>query len=693
MIGTFVPTCQRVLALLIVPCLSSLALSAQEPPPTGKMWLFEDPPLEHLEAVYGLELDEEWLERARLSGLRFAGGTGSFVSSQGLVLTNHHVVRGDLSGMDHEGKDLGVHGYIARTREQELRIPGRSVSQLVRVEDVTEAVFRGVDLLDTHEEVERALARNRQTVLAQARRKHEGYVTELVSLYRRSRVHLYVYKVYSDLRLVFAPELGAGYFGGETDNFRFPRFALDFALCRVYEDERPVDSSDFHFGWSDGEFGEGETVFSVGNPGSTRRLLTMAELEYQREALFPAQTANMGHIIDALDAHASTSPELEDQLREMIFGLSNGHKSRAGILEGLRDETLFGARRAAEDDLRERLAENDELSERYGDAWEEIELAAEELAGAYRRWWYQTPWYHQGRWFRPLQRAMALVEEFHPDFLNEDRIATAPTGLVYPFEPELYAKHLEYGLEALGADDPAMQVLLRGMSPAEAVRSLLEETQIRSIQFENELRAGGWEAIEASEDPAIVAACELYPLFVQNIEEKALLEAVIRHQAIRVGKAIDAIEGPIVCPEASFSLRLSAGTVAGYSVDGQAIPANTRFEGLFARTAQFGDQGDFDLPDRWFEKKDAIDLATPLNFVCTVDSTGGSSGSPIFDKGQRIVGVLFDGNEQGVEDDFVFLGGAGRAVIVHSEAMLETLTAVYDAPALAAELRGEAQSH
>jgi len=262
----------------------------------------------------------------------------------------------------------------------------------------------------------------------------------------------------------------------------------------------------------------------------------------------------------------------------------------------------------------------------------------------------------------------------------------------YPFDPDVYAAHLERGRGVLGADDPVMEALLRGLEPAEAVRTLMEETRITSREFEEELRAGGWEAIEACDDPAVVAARVLYPAYVVNVDEKALLEAVIAHHAIRVGRATDALEGPLVCPEATFSQRLSAGTVRGYTVGGQAIPASTRIAGLYERCAEFGDEGDFDLPDLWFERKDAIDLETPMNFVCTVDSTGGSSGSPIFDGQRRIVGVLFDGNEQGTENEFLFEDGAARAVAVHSAAMLEALTAVYQAPALAAELMGESGS-
>jgi hypothetical protein len=679
----------RALALLVALVSTGVLSAAQTPPPSGKMWLLEEPPAEHIADVYGLEVTDAWLEKTRRSGLRYGGGTASFVSPHGLVLTNHHVVRGDLSRMEHEGKNLGLHGYVARTRDEELRIPRRGIQQLVHVEDVTDAVFAGVDLTAPHEDVQRVLGRNRQAVLARARSAHPGLITELVSLYRGSRVHLYVYKTYTDVRVVLAPELGAGYFGGDTDNFRYPRYALDFSLVRVYENGEPLDSSEFHFTWSEGGSEEGQAVFSLGNPGSTDRLLTVAELEYQRDALFPARTAIMDDFLAALDVYALDHPESEAELRELAFGLANSHKSSVGTLQGLRDDEMMAARRAVEEDLRARLAEHPELEAAYGDAWDEIELALEELVHVYERWWYQTPWYGLGQWIRPLQRAVEVVEDFHPDFLDEDRAVAPSTQLVYPFDPEVYAAHLERGREVLGDDDEVMAALLRGMEPLEAVSSLLEETRIGDSAFEAELRAGGWEAIEASDDPAIVAARAIYPRYVENVDEKNLLEGVIAAQAIRIGKATDALEGPIVCPEASFSQRLSAGRVAGYSLDGREYPAKTNYAGLYERCAEFGDEGEFDLPDLWFERKEALDLETALNFVCTVDSAGGSSGSPVFDAESRIVGVLFDGNEQGTEDDYYYDHGENRAIVVDSEGILESITAVYQAPALAAELRGE----
>jgi len=676
-------------ALLLL--LTNHVLAGQSAPPAGKMWLLEEAPLEHIREQYGVELDAEWLEQTRLSGLRFGGGTGSFVSADGLVLTNHHVVRGNISLMEHEGKNLGLVGYVARSREEELPIPGASVSQLIQVEDVTDEIFAGLDLTDSIEAVSAALAERRRAVLARAARTWPKLNAQLVSLYRGARVHLYLYRAYSDVRIVFAPELQLGYFGGDTDNFRYPRYALDFSLCRVYSEGKPLDTSAFHFTFSSGQVADEAVVFSLGNPGSTDRMLTVAELEYRRDALYPAQTGTTDVFLSALENYAEEHAKDADRLRELAFGIANGQKATLGHLEGLQDAARMASRRAVEEDQKQRLAANERLDADFGDAWGEIELALEELVPVYQQWWYRMPWYGEGQWFRPLTRALSLVEDFHPEFLDEDRFPFPGNEFSFPFEPEVFAAHLARGRAVLGADDPALATFLRGAEPAAAVQAFLNETKIGAREFVEELRAGGWEALEASEDPAIVAARTLYPLLVDAGDQKELLESVVAHQGMRVGKAIDGLEGPLVCPEATFSQRLSAGRIRGYSENGKPIPAATRIAGLYERCAQFGDQGEFDLPDQWFERKDALDPTLPMNFVCTVDSTGGSSGSPIFDAERRIVGVLFDGNLQATQNEFVFQDGEARAVVLAADAMLAALEFVYQAPALAAELRGQPQ--
>lgn len=666
---------------------------AADAPHAGKMWLFEEPPLEHLKATYDFEPTPEWLEKVRLSSLRFDGlGTASFVSPQGLILTNHHCVRGRLERMESEGKNLNDHGYAARSFEQELPMTGAVASQVVAIEDVTERVFAGVDLLLPPEEVQRAIDANRQAILAQARRKHTDLMPELQTFYRGARVHLYLFKNYTDLRLVFAPHLAAGFYGGDTDNFSYPHYGLDFAFVRAYEDGEPADTSAHYFAWATESLGGGELVFSSGFPGSTDRHLTVAELETMRDstmAINAAATVEMWH---TLEAYLEEHPEAREQYGDQLFSIANTGKALQGQVGALHDKGRLKREREIEEELKDRAVEDPEL-EMLAFAWDEIEIACEELTDATLRFWYQSPSYGGGRRFGPLMRAMYVVEAVHPDATDQERMeagtqAKSYPGTVGPLDEKLFTYHLERARKALGADDEAVAAMLQGREPADAVKHYLDASRVQDSGFVQTLLDGGWEMVSASDDPAVVAACVLYPLRVENRETRALLQEVIEHQGLLVGKAIDASYGPEVCPEASFGLRLSAGYVAGYDQLSTKLPPFTTFYGMYGRCVEFGDEGDFDLPDVWLERVEHVDLRKAVNFVATIDLIGGSSGSAVINRDAELVGLVFDGNLQNVENDFLYTNEQSRGICVHADAITETVTKIYEAPALTAELLG-----
>ncbi len=675
---------------LVLAFLGFSALASAQAPPAGKMWPLEELPRDYLRETHDFEPSDAWLERVRLASLRYGGGSASFVSPRGLILTNHHVVRGQVSRMEHDGKNLNTHGYVAHSLDEELPIPRGSAAQLVDTRDVTAEVFAGVDLGASLEERELAIATNRRSLVAKARAENPGLSPELVTMYRGARVHLYLYKIYDDIRLVFTPHLAVGYFGGHPDNFSYPHYALDFAILRAYEDGFPVDASAFYLEWRADPVTEGEVVFSSGNPGSTDRHLTVGEIEYQRDARYRAQTAGVAAFRDALIAHRKAHPERADALRQLEFSTVTGSKSSEGIYSGFLDETRLKVEQRVEEDLRRRIAADPTADPRWEAAFEEIDALTDELTDVYLRWWYRSAQYAPGRFFGPLQRAMSVVEQVHPDFVGSaSRVNKVPATLRFEFEPELFAGHLERARDVLGADDPGVEALLQGREPVEAVAHLLENTNITSATYELELVSAGWETVSASDDPAIRAALVLYPLYWESSEEREFLEHALREQSLFIGQAIDAMNGPLVSPEATFTLRLSSGVVVGYEQLGTVWPASTNFYGLFGRCAEFGDEGDFDLPDIWHERLDRIDLATPLNLICTVDIIGGNSGSPLLDREARVVGTLFDGNFQMVENQFLYRDDRARAIAVHSAAMLETLDKVYDAAGIVSELKGE----
>lgn len=675
--------------------LAPLALGQDPAPPAGKMWLYEEPPLEELRETYGFEPAEAWREHKRLSSLRWDGrGSASFVSPDGLILTNHHCVKNRLPQL---GSEVAEDGYVARIRAEELPLQGAVANQLVAMEDVTARVFAGVELAGPREAAQRVIAANRQAVLSAARDEHPGLMPELQDLYRGARVHLYLYRNYTDLRLVFAPHDAVGYFGGHADNFSYPHYALDFALVRAYEDGAPVDSSAHCLEWEPEPVATGELVLSSGYPGSTNRHHTVAELELARDASMLASAAAAEDFHAVLRELIAEGDEDVERWRSMEFGVVTMKKSFAGRLAALRDASRLDVERRVEAELIAAVRADAELRSEVGDAWDEIELAAAELTEVERRFWYQTPASQPGRWFGPLLRAILVVESCHPDAPSEDHArarseAASYAGSVAAPDAALFAGHLHRAREVLGADDPAVAAMLQGREPEDAVRRLLAESRIREQGFVTELLQGGWELVSACADPAIVAARTLYPLRIQNQEEKALLEEVIAHHGLRVGRAIDALHGPEVPPEATFGLRLSAGIVSGYEQLGTELPASTSFYGMFARCIEGGDAGDFDLPDVFHERVGRIDLALPLNFVSNLDIIGGNSGSPILNREGRVVGLIFDGNLQMVENRFQYRDEQERTIAVHAPAMIEALVKVYDAPELAAELLGQGEA-
>ena len=446
----------------------------------GKMWPFEDLPLEHLRQAYDFTPTPEWLEHVRRSSLRWDGrGSASFVSPNGLILTNHHCVRNRLAEL---GPEVERDGYAARSREEERRLPGAVAHQLVRVDDVTDRVFAGVDFGNATPDLLETLELNRSALLEEARSETPELMLELHELYRGARVHLYRYRVLDDLRLVFAPEASVGYFGGHADNFSYPHYALDFALVRAYADDQPLDSSDHYLRWSPQVAQEGDAVLSSGHPGATTRHHTLAELELARATYLPIEAAVTQGLQAALADHLSEHPEEAERWMDMEFSLVTGAKSVLGRRTALYDPKRLESERLIEDELRRAVRSNPDLAAQVGDAWDAIESTVQELTEVRLRLWYQTPASTPSRWFGPLKRAIAIVNACQPDLSEEQaqqKREQAREGIELElFDRELFIGHLERGRAILGPEDPAIQAILAGQEPAEAVRVYLEDSRI-----------------------------------------------------------------------------------------------------------------------------------------------------------------------------------------------------------------------
>ncbi len=660
----------------------------------GKMWTFDKPPIAYLQERYGFTPSPEWLERVRLASLRSGGCTASFVSSDGLVMTNHHCARGCIAGVTPAGSDYMEDGFYAGSRENEPRCPGFFLDQLIEMEDVTARVDAASRAAVTEEDAARL--RNEETNrIDEECEASSGYRCQIVSLYHGGIYSVYKFKRYTDVRLVFAPEHQAAAFGGDPDNFTYPRHDLDVTFMRAYEGGQPVQPERY-FQWSDSGAVDGEVVFVTGNPGTTLRLSTVAQLRHMRDASYP-------RILEGLEQRLLVRRELaaEDESRAVryrnaIFGLENSLKAYTGFLGGLEDPDLMAAKRSWERSFLAAVMAEPELKSEYGNAWGEIARVNSQLTelDAERR-------YTEIGYWRLLARARDIVR-LTADLANpaaereysEDTLAVMrrrisnPAPIDVAYEERLLAVRLMRAREVLGADHAWVQAALQGSEPLDAARALYSGTSLTDAQARQALLASGAAAVAASEDPAIV--------FVRAIDARARelqqrtteLEAIESVNEEKVADALFAVYGTALPPDATFTLRLQDGVVAGYPYNGTRAPHKTTLYGLYDRAEAFDYMAPWHLPQRWMERKDALDLTTPVNFVSTNDIVGGNSGSPLINREAEIVGLAFDGNIESLPGRFRYSDEVNRCVSVHSMYIIEALRKIYDADDLADEILG-----
>lgn len=664
----------RAFAALLVAAAPALA---QDELGLGKMWTFERPPLAYLEREYGVRPDEAWWNRMRLASLRFGRGcSASFVSPQGLILTNHHCARDAVAQVQGE-RDWVRDGFVAAELADEVKLPGLTVQQLVAMRDVTADVSVGVLPTMDAEAAEQKREANRQRLLADARAAQPGLEPQLVKLFQGGVWQLYQYRVFDDVRLVMAPHLQIAHFGGDPDNFVYPRYALDFAFCRAYVDGKPADTRDAHFAWSDGPQ-DGELVFLTGNPGGTQRLLTQSQLEYQREARYPRVRTLIDHRLDVLRRLAAGDPALEKRLRTSILSLENGQKLYRGEHGALLDPAFQAKKRAAEDAFRKRAEAAGRSAEMV--VFDELARVSQQKQALEEALHLQT-----AGGLPLLLRALALLDVAAGDRAKGE-LALAAVCARDPVQEALFVDHLERARDALPKDDPYLRALVGDDEPKAAAAKLLRDSRLGDDALAKELLAGGAAAIDASTDPAMVAARTIRPLQLHNQREQARLDAAEAGLGERLARLLFAVYGDDVSPDATFTLRWSDGRVAGYPYNGTLAPWRTVFHGLFARAAEFDGVHPFDLPAEWLLAKDRIDLRAPVDFVCTVDSTGGNSGSPVVNGKLELVGLLFDGNIESMGNEFLYGERVERSVCVHPLGIVEALRKVYAAPRLLREL-------
>jgi hypothetical protein len=661
------------------------------------MWLYNDPPRERVRAKYGFELTDAWLEHLQKSSVRFnSGGSGSFVSEDGLVLSNHHVGADALQKVSSAQKNYLRDGFYARSQAEEIPCVDLELNVLQSIVDVTERVNAGVTTGLSPDEAVKA----RRRVMAAIEKESldaTGFRSDVVTLYQGGAYHLYRFKKYTDVRLVFAPEQQVAFFGGDPDNFEYPRFDLDICLFRAYEDGKPVKVPHY-LKWSKSGAAEGELTFVSGHPGRTERLLTVAELEYLRDRQYPISLAYLKRREVLLRSWSERSGENARRAKDELFGIQNSRKARDGGHAGLYDPALMESKRQQEKALRMKFAANPAFASAAG-AYDRIQQAQSFIARYERRHrLLEAGQAFQSELFDIAHILVRAAEEYPKadgerlrEFAEAGR-ASLEMGLFSdkPIHNDLeilnLADSLTYLSEQLGAEDPVVKKVLAGKSPRARAAELITGSRLRSVDERRRLYKGGMLAIAASDDPLILVAKSV-DAEAREVRQLMEAQAEIKKQAhAAIASARFALEGKGQYPDATFTLRLSYGVVKGYTSQGKAIPATTSLGGIFERSAEMEGRPPFDLPERWQKKRRALHSDAPFNFVSTHDIIGGNSGSPVVNRNGEFVGIIFDGNIESLVLGFAYEETQARALSVHSAGILEALRSVYSAKPLVEEL-------
>ncbi len=678
-----------------------LPLLAAASPADEGMWLLNRVPRKVLQEKYGFTATDEWLEHVQKSAVRFmTGGSGSLVSANGLVMTNHHVGADMLEKLSTSEKDYIKDGFYAKTREEEVACPDLEVNVLWSIDDVTARVT-GAAAADMSSAEANEARRKAMSAIEKESKDSTGMKSEVVTLYQGGAYHLYRYKAYQDVRLVMAPEKGIAFFGGDPDNFEYPRYDLDMCFFRIYENQKPL-KVEHYLRWSPQGCAENELVFVAGHPGRTERLFTIAHLEFLRDVAYPVLMRNLWRREVQLGTLSGRSEEHRRVAEGDYFSVQNSRKARTGILQGLHDARLMDRKREAEKKLRAAVEANPEWKKKWGDAWDQIAQAEKTYAGFYKR--YATPGAGRGSLGSLYGKALDLVRladekpkanELRLREYNDARLASLEQQLFSPapvydlLEIDRLASGLALMAEMAGGHDPLVQKALNGLSPQARAEELVRGTKLADVVERKKLYEGGKGAVDASKDPLI----QLAKLF--DAENRALrkrfedeVEAKEREGYAKIAAAQFAVHGENTYPDATFTLRLAFGTVKSYVENGKTIPPFTTFEGLYQRSAERENEYPWELPPRWEERKANLKLDTPFDFVSTCDIIGGNSGSPVINKLGEVVGLIFDGNIQSLVLDFIYDDEQARAVSVDSRAIIEALEKVYDCRPLVQEITG-----
>lgn len=658
----------------------------------GKMWTFENPPVKYFQEEYGFSPSEQWLEKMQKSALKFGGGcTASFISEDGLIMTNHHCVRGILPSVQTDNENILRDGFYASDISKERRIPNLKVEQLLFIKDISDEIHAEMNKGKTDSEKIELREKKIEEIKTKYSQENPELVFKVISLYNGGKYSLYGYKVYDDIRLVFVPELSVAKLGGDYDNFTYPRYGLDCAFLRAYENDKPVKTN-FYFKWNLDGIVEDQPVFVVGNPGSTDRINTIAQIEFERDVRYPMMVKMLKDLYKIYEELVHETNAEDYKLIARLYSIGNALKVYEGTYKGLLDPYLIARKKDFEKQFRNAVTNNSELNTKYGKIWDElVQLRTEARKTTNKMFAYTINGFYSPQYLIIASKLFGLAEDLKSGKITKDNFDNEvqkiyPLDLNHQLQKKLTLVQLKLWKDNLSPDSEILKHLIGNDDINKAAENILSRSYFTSYEKFNEFVKKPVDDILNSDDPFLYFVRNTKTELQQMIEENKARNQREEILNQMLGEALYAVYGNSIPPDATGTLRIADGIVKGYDYNGTRAPIKTTFYGALDRYYSFDKKFPFSLPSYWENLPKEFDLSTPLNFISTNDIVGGNSGSAVLNINAEVVGLAFDGNIESLPGNFIFTTEANRTVSVSALGMIEAIRDLYKADALSKEI-------